>query len=70
MENGRVDPSIYTIRKMKRCPFCGRDDMIVYKYQQNLFGVVCKCGLESPHDSRSIEATVRVWNRRRGEINP
>ena len=67
MENGIIDPKIYKTGRMKPCPFCARTDMDIIKYQDNVFGVTCKCGAEAPKDSKSISGAVRIWNRRRYE---
>ena len=51
--------------KIKPCPFCGRTDMKIVEFSDNIFTVVCKCGCESPHDSKSKNGVIRIWNRRR-----
>ncbi len=53
------------IPKMKPCPFCARIDMEITQFQKGVFSISCKCGAESPSDSKSIPAIVRKWNRRR-----
>jgi len=56
---------------LKKCPFCAKQPK-TYKfplnenYQNNfLWTVQCKCGAESPRDSKSEQGAKRIWNRRR-----
>ena len=61
----KIDKDIFTIPKMKPCPFCARTDMDITQFQEEIFTISCKCGAETPSDSKSISAIVRKWNRRR-----
>lgn len=56
--------------RLKLCPFCARTP------EYNVFNkgtkaerwtVYCKCGAESPRDSKSKYGAARIWNRRRLE---
>lgn len=49
---------------LKPCPFCARQP-ITYQFEAGIWVVVCKCGAESPNDSRSEIGARRIWNRRR-----
>jgi hypothetical protein len=49
------------------CPFCARTNMDIVEWNKNLFSISCKCGAESPNDSKSKEGIKRIWNRRRLE---
>lgn len=50
--------------KIKPCPFCARTPGII-EWNKNLYSMSCKCGAESPRDSKSKEGIIRIWNRRR-----
>ena len=60
-----INKNIYSIPRMKHCPFCARTDMEITQFQEDVFSISCKCGAESPSDSKSIRAIVAKWNRRR-----
>lgn len=52
---------------LKPCPFCARQPT-TYKFphdKSNIWTVACKCGAESPRDSKSEDGAKRIWNRRR-----
>ena len=52
--------------KLKPCPFCAKIPEIV-EWSENHFSIACKCGAESPRDSKSKNGAIRIWNRRRLE---
>lgn len=47
------------------CPFCGGNNIKIKKWREDLYSVYCKCGCESPRDSKSASGAKRIWNRRR-----
>ena len=53
------------MNKMKPCPFCAREPILSTWLNGTRYGVYCKCGCESPKDSKSKEGAIRIWNRRR-----
>ena len=60
-----IDQRVIKIPPLKPCPFCARKTFDVIEWDHGKYSVSCKCGCESPHDSSSLTAMQRVWNRRR-----
>lgn len=50
--------------EIKPCPFCARIPEIV-KWSKTNYSIACKCGAESPRDSKSKNGAIKIWNRRR-----
>lgn len=56
--------------KLKPCPFCARNPehhVFSEGTKAESWTVLCKCGAESPRDSKSKSGASRIWNRRRLE---
>ena len=50
---------------IKPCPFCGKEAKTYEFKPSGIWVVVCKCGAESPRNSKSESGAKRIWNRRR-----
>ena len=51
--------------QLKRCPFCGNSDVVLYKWHSaNTYSVECQeCGAKSPECATTGQAR-SAWNRR------
>jgi len=68
-DNNSIPVELPVIKKnadgLLPCPFCARTNVEIVKWSEELFTVTCKCGCESPKDSKSLNGVKRIWNRRR-----
>lgn len=56
--------------KLKLCPFCAKMPEFYGFHvgtKAEIWVVTCKCGAESPRNSKSKPGAARIWNRRRLE---